>query len=44
MGTGEWLEEIFKLIEENKPENREVLLIKWADVAAKLGYEVSFDE
>lgn len=44
MGTGEWLQEIFKLIEENKPENRYELLFKWSEVATDLGYEVSFDE
>ena len=44
LGTGECLKEIFKLIEENKPKNRYELLFKWSEVAADLGYEVSFDE
>ena len=43
METGEWLEEIFKLIEETQPNNREMLLLKWSEVSAKLGYEISFD-
>lgn len=44
MGTEEWLQEIFKLITENKPENMELLLIKWGGIAGELGYEVSFEE
>lgn len=44
METDEWLQEVFKLIEENETENRELLLLKWAEISAKLGYEASFDE
>lgn len=42
MKTEEWLEEVFKLITETKPENMEALLFKWALVAAELGFEVEF--
>lgn len=42
MKTEEWLQEIFKLITENEPENMEELLFKWALVAAELGFEVEF--
>lgn len=44
MPTGIWLQEIFKLIEENKPQNRKELLLKWAAIARELGYEVQFDD
>lgn len=44
MSTDVWLEEIFKLIEENKPKNRKELLLKWSIIAAELGYEIEFDD
>lgn len=44
MPTGIWLQEIFKLIEENKPQNRKELLLKCAAIARELGYEVQFDD
>ena len=44
MKTDEWLQEIFKLIEESDSENRELLLLKWASISSELGYEVSFDD
>lgn len=43
MKTDEWLQEIFKLIEESESENRELLLLKWASISFELGYEISFD-
>jgi hypothetical protein len=43
MRTDEWLQEIFKLIEESESENRELLLLKWASISSELGYEISFD-
>ena len=42
MKTEEWLEEIFKLITEAEPDNMKGLLLKWALVAAELGFEVEF--
>lgn len=44
MPTDIWLQEIFKLIEESKPENRKELLLKWAKIARELGYEIEFDD
>lgn len=44
MKTDEWLQEIFKLIEESESENKDLLLLKWASVASELGYEISFDD
>lgn len=38
MTTGDWLQEIYDLIEETKPENREILLLKWTKLAKELGY------
>ena len=43
MRTDEWLLEIFNLIEDSNPVNREELLLKWGDISAQLGFEVSFD-
>ena len=40
MDTGEWLQEIFKLIKESKSENKEMLLLEWSIIATKLGYEI----
>ena len=28
---------------QTQPNNREMLLLKWSEVSAKLGYEISFD-
>ena len=44
MKTDEWLQEIFKLIEESESENKELLLLKWASISSQLGYEISFDD
>lgn len=44
MKTDEWLQEIFKLIEESESENKKLLLLKWASVVSELGYKISFDD
>jgi hypothetical protein len=44
MDTGKWLQEIFTLITDSELENRTELLLKFADISAKLGYEISFDD
>lgn len=42
MGTAEWLEEVYELINNSETENKGMLLIRWATIATKLGYEIEF--
>lgn len=44
MDTGEWLQEVFVLIADSELENKTELLLKFADISVKLGYEISFDD
>ena len=42
MDEREWLDNVFELIVECNNENKERMLIKFAEIAAKLGYELNF--
>lgn len=44
MSTEEWLQKVFRIIMESDSEEKTELMLKFADISAKLGYEISFDD
>ena len=44
MSTEEWLQKVFRIIMESDSEEKTELILKFADISAKLGYEISFDD
>lgn len=44
MSTEEWLQKVFRIIMESDSEEKTELMLKFARIAADLGYQLCFDD
>ena len=44
MSTEEWLQKVFKIIMDSNSEEKTELMLKFARIAADLGYQFYFDD